>query len=225
MRCAGSPRESCGAIFSVDVLGEGVDVPSVDTVLLLRPTDSATVFTQQLGRGLRRSEGSRTSRSSTSSGSSTVSSASSAGSARSLIGVAGRCSARSRTASRSCPRGRMWSWTDRASKSFLATSVMRFSTLSGNRWSPICVTPGRVARSVFGGDRSFTGGPLSTSGLQLDAPAPRSTRDRCCNHRRKRRARSAACSSEDAARWRSGASPVVSRGARREPAARIGQTG
>ena len=44
-------------VFSVDVLGEGVDVPSVDTVLLLRPTDSATVFTQQLGRGLRRTEG------------------------------------------------------------------------------------------------------------------------------------------------------------------------
>ena len=45
------------AVFSVDVLGEGVDVPSVDTVLLLRPTDSATVFTQQLGRGLRRAQG------------------------------------------------------------------------------------------------------------------------------------------------------------------------
>jgi superfamily II DNA or RNA helicase/HKD family nuclease len=43
-------------VFSVDVLGEGVDVPSVDTVLLLRPTDSATVFTQQLGRGLRRAD-------------------------------------------------------------------------------------------------------------------------------------------------------------------------
>jgi superfamily II DNA or RNA helicase len=40
-------------VFSVDVLGEGVDVPDVDTVLLLRPTASATVFTQQLGRGLR----------------------------------------------------------------------------------------------------------------------------------------------------------------------------
>jgi superfamily II DNA or RNA helicase/HKD family nuclease len=43
-------------IFSVDVLGEGVDVPNVDTVLLLRPTQSATVFAQQLGRGLRLSE-------------------------------------------------------------------------------------------------------------------------------------------------------------------------
>ena len=47
------------AVFSVDVLGEGVDVPTVDTVLLLRPTDSATVFTQQLGRGLRRAVGKR----------------------------------------------------------------------------------------------------------------------------------------------------------------------
>ena len=44
-------------IFSVDVLGEGVDVPDVDTLLLLRPTQSATVFLQQLGRGLRLSEG------------------------------------------------------------------------------------------------------------------------------------------------------------------------
>jgi superfamily II DNA or RNA helicase/HKD family nuclease len=44
-------------IFSVDVLGEGVDVPDVDTVMLLRPTASATVFTQQLGRGLRRARG------------------------------------------------------------------------------------------------------------------------------------------------------------------------
>ncbi len=40
-------------IFSVDLLGEGVDVPAVDTVLLLRPTQSATVLTQQIGRGLR----------------------------------------------------------------------------------------------------------------------------------------------------------------------------
>lgn len=50
-------RGELRAIFSVDVLGEGVDVPAVDTVLLLRPTDSATVFTQQLGRGLRHAEG------------------------------------------------------------------------------------------------------------------------------------------------------------------------
>ena len=41
-------------VFCVDVLGEGVDVPTSTRVLLLRPTDSATVFTQQLGRGLRR---------------------------------------------------------------------------------------------------------------------------------------------------------------------------
>lgn len=44
-------------IFSVEVLGEGVDLPDVDCVLLLRPTQSATVFTQQLGRGLRRAAG------------------------------------------------------------------------------------------------------------------------------------------------------------------------
>jgi hypothetical protein len=43
-------------IFSVEVLGEGVDVPDVDCLLLLRPTASATVFSQQLGRGLRRAK-------------------------------------------------------------------------------------------------------------------------------------------------------------------------
>lgn len=44
-------------VFSVDLFNEGVDVPAVDTILLLRPTDSPTLFLQQLGRGLRRSPG------------------------------------------------------------------------------------------------------------------------------------------------------------------------
>ncbi|MFB7737925.1 DUF3427 domain-containing protein [Streptomyces sp. NPDC056112] len=43
-------------IFSVDLFNEGLDIPDVDTLLLLRPTNSATVFLQQLGRGLRRTE-------------------------------------------------------------------------------------------------------------------------------------------------------------------------
>ncbi|MCX5369658.1 DEAD/DEAH box helicase [Streptomyces sp. NBC_00103] len=43
-------------IFSVDLFNEGLDIPDVDTLLLLRPTSSATVFLQQLGRGLRRTE-------------------------------------------------------------------------------------------------------------------------------------------------------------------------
>jgi superfamily II DNA or RNA helicase len=43
------------AVFSVDLFNEGVDVPTVDTIIMLRPTDSATVFLQQLGRGLRKS--------------------------------------------------------------------------------------------------------------------------------------------------------------------------
>jgi hypothetical protein len=41
------------AVFAVDLFNEGVDVPEIDTVLFLRPTESATVFIQQLGRGLR----------------------------------------------------------------------------------------------------------------------------------------------------------------------------
>ncbi|WP_268815574.1 DUF3427 domain-containing protein [Arthrobacter sp. SLBN-122] len=43
-------------IFAVDLFNEGLDLPEVDTILLLRPTQSATVFLQQLGRGLRRAE-------------------------------------------------------------------------------------------------------------------------------------------------------------------------
>ena len=44
-------------IFVVDIYNEGVDIPEVNTVLFLRPTESLTVFLQQLGRGLRLSEG------------------------------------------------------------------------------------------------------------------------------------------------------------------------
>ncbi|MGN0697253.1 MAG: DUF3427 domain-containing protein [Ruminiclostridium sp.] len=44
-------------IFTVDLYNEGVDIPSVNTVMFLRPTESLTVFLQQLGRGLRLSEG------------------------------------------------------------------------------------------------------------------------------------------------------------------------
>jgi superfamily II DNA or RNA helicase len=44
-------------LFSVDLFNEGVDIPAVDTLLLLRPTESPTLFLQQLGRGLRKHEG------------------------------------------------------------------------------------------------------------------------------------------------------------------------
>lgn len=43
-------------VCSVDIFNEGVDVPDVDTVLMLRPTQSPTIFLQQLGRGLRLSQ-------------------------------------------------------------------------------------------------------------------------------------------------------------------------
>lgn len=46
-------------LFSVDLFNEGVDVPSVDTLLMLRPSESGTLFLQQLGRGLRHYEGKR----------------------------------------------------------------------------------------------------------------------------------------------------------------------
>ena len=44
-------------IFAVDILNEGVDLPSVNMVLFLRPTESQTIFIQQLGRGLRKYKG------------------------------------------------------------------------------------------------------------------------------------------------------------------------
>ena len=40
-------------LFVVDIFNEGVDIPAVDTLLFLRPTESLTIFLQQLGRGLR----------------------------------------------------------------------------------------------------------------------------------------------------------------------------
>ena len=43
-------------LFTVDLFNEGIDLPTIDTVLFLRPTESATVFLQQLGRGLRLAE-------------------------------------------------------------------------------------------------------------------------------------------------------------------------
>ena len=44
-------------LFTVDILNEGVDIPGVNMVLFMRPTDSQTIFIQQLGRGLRNYEG------------------------------------------------------------------------------------------------------------------------------------------------------------------------
>lgn len=44
-------------ICTVDMFNEGLDVPEIDTVLMLRPTESPVVFLQQLGRGLRRNDG------------------------------------------------------------------------------------------------------------------------------------------------------------------------
>ncbi|AXH10850.1 DNA repair helicase [Malaciobacter halophilus] len=43
-------------IFCVDIFNEGVDIPKINTILMLRPTTSSTVFIQQLGRGLRKTK-------------------------------------------------------------------------------------------------------------------------------------------------------------------------
>jgi len=44
-------------IFTVDIFNEGVDIPEINQVILLRPTESPIIFVQQLGRGLRKFEG------------------------------------------------------------------------------------------------------------------------------------------------------------------------
>ena len=46
-------RGETQVIFVADLFNEGIDIPEVDTVLFMRPTDSLTIFVQQLGRGLR----------------------------------------------------------------------------------------------------------------------------------------------------------------------------
>ncbi|WP_415832642.1 DEAD/DEAH box helicase family protein, partial [Arcobacter suis] len=47
-------KDSLEVIFTVDIFNEGIDIPSINTVLFLRPTNSPIVFVQQLGRGLRK---------------------------------------------------------------------------------------------------------------------------------------------------------------------------
>lgn len=56
-RLAGEDREDAlDYIISVDIFSEGVDVPEINQVIMLRPTQSPIVFIQQLGRGLRKAE-------------------------------------------------------------------------------------------------------------------------------------------------------------------------
>ena len=51
-----SDEKELEILFTVDILNEGVDIPGVNMVLFLRPTESSTIFIQQLGRGLRKYE-------------------------------------------------------------------------------------------------------------------------------------------------------------------------
>lgn len=44
-------------IFTIDIFNEGVDIPKINQIIMLRPTQSAIIFVQQLGRGLRKSNG------------------------------------------------------------------------------------------------------------------------------------------------------------------------
>ncbi len=50
-------EEALDYIFTVDIFNEGIDIPDVNQVVMLRPTQSAVIFVQQLGRGLRKAPG------------------------------------------------------------------------------------------------------------------------------------------------------------------------
>lgn len=50
-------NEKLDYIFTVDIFNEGVDIPKINQILMVRPTDSAIIFIQQLGRGLRKVDG------------------------------------------------------------------------------------------------------------------------------------------------------------------------
>lgn len=50
-------EEKIDYIFTVDIFNEGIDIPKVNQVIMLRPTQSAIIFVQQLGRGLRKADG------------------------------------------------------------------------------------------------------------------------------------------------------------------------
>ncbi len=52
-----SKSEKLDYIFTVDIFNEGIDIPRVNQIIMLRPTKSAIIFVQQLGRGLRKTEG------------------------------------------------------------------------------------------------------------------------------------------------------------------------
>ena len=53
----GFQNKEINYLFVIDIFNEGIDIPEIDTVLFLRPTESLTIFLQQLGRGLRLAEG------------------------------------------------------------------------------------------------------------------------------------------------------------------------
>lgn len=50
-------NEKIDYIFTVDIFNEGIDIPKINQILMIRPTESAIIFVQQLGRGLRKTEG------------------------------------------------------------------------------------------------------------------------------------------------------------------------
>ena len=145
------------AVFTVDLFNEGVDVPDVDTLLLLRPTESPMLFLQQLGRGLRKADGKRSARCSTSSATTARSSASTVASARCSADRAPTSSARSSAGSRSCLPGATSSSTRWLRRSCCAASARRSRATGGAQVRELAAL-GDVALAAF----------LEETGLDLE---------------------------------------------------------
>ncbi|WP_243725913.1 DEAD/DEAH box helicase family protein [Actinomadura rubrisoli] len=141
-------------VFTVDLFNEGVDVPDINTVLFLRPTESATVFLQQLGRGLRLTRDKPVSPSWILLDTSARNFASISGSPRSPASVEGGLRRRSRQASRPCRPDAPLISTARSASWCSPTSGKRSTsagTISPRNWlaSPTSTSPVSSTRRAW----------------------------------------------------------------------------
>ena len=178
---------ACAVVFSVDLFNEGVDVPAVDTLLLLRPTESPTLFLQQLGRGLRQVAGQGASAPcSTSSARTARSSASTAATARCSAARAATSSGRSSSGFPFLPAGCNIELDRSRARSCCAASATR----SRARWRERSTSCARSATSrsatyleetgldledVYAGGHSWSE-MRRAAGLPLRLPGPRERR-------------------------------------------------
>ena len=121
-------------VFSVDLFNEGIDIPAVDTLLLLRPTESPTLFLQQLGRGLRRSLGKTVCTVFDFVGHHRSEFRFDRSSEHSLAALASRSSSRFRLGSRFCPPAVTWSSTALRPSWFFGAFARGFHRTGITKW-------------------------------------------------------------------------------------------